>query len=183
MKKLRIAKLITWILALVFYFVTIIVFWIESFTIFAMLIYFLSSCSCVAFAAVGIVLLQSLQTTPRKIGHVATVFSILSTMGFACLMAEKTEYFAMLICSAVCLMASYVLCVLEIVQSKMGNPVTNKAFRAANKKVASMLASDTERIARIREWKQLLDEGILTPEEFAEKKTEILGMAPKEPPV
>ena len=35
------------------------------------------------------------------------------------------------------------------------------------------------RIVRVREWKQLMEEGIITEEEFEEKRVELLGLKPK----
>lgn len=39
--------------------------------------------------------------------------------------------------------------------------------------------NDDVRIVRVREWKQLMEEGIITEEEFEEKRVELLGLKPK----
>ena len=183
MKKLQIAKLITWVLGFLLYFVTIVLYWAKHSHEMAMLVFFLPNFLCMLPAAVGVVLLQSCHASSRNSGHVVSVFAVWSLMSFACLMAQTTEYFALLTCSAACLTASYILGIVESAHNKTENPVTSKAGNVAKNKATPMLTSDTERVTRIRELKQLLDDGILTYEEFAEKKTEILGMTPKDPPV
>lgn len=133
-------------------------------------------------AIIGSVLISSKNDTARRVGHGMTVaafvagFSIAllfvgkegNVSGYATTTTAKTDSTAaILMIVAASLLAVYYIFQFVIL-------ILNKGTTEAESPL------EDSRIARVKEWKQILDEGIITQEEFEEKRNQILGIKPKQ---
>ncbi len=114
------------------------------------------------FAMVGIFLVSAANETAQKVGHGMTISSFAIGLLIALLnIEESTAAIVMLL--AVIMLALYYLCVFIIyIMKKSGSDAESP--------------NEDIRIIRIREWKQIMDEGIITKEEFESKRCQILGI-------
>lgn len=136
----------------------------------------LASYLIVILGIVGAVLIFAKNDTAKKIGHGLYVAALVLSLGIALnfIGAESmstvatdeetvTSIAAVFVMIAAILAAVYY--VLQLVILILGKGA----------KEGESPLTDT-RIVRVKEWKQLMDEGIITKEEFEEKRVAILGL-------
>lgn len=127
------------------------------------------------FAVTGAILIESGNDTVRRIGHGLTVSSFLLGLTFAIpnlssqvtidstiYNVKSTAAIIMIVANAI-LVLSYLFRLIILILNKNGVAEADSP-------------SEDSRVLRIREWKQILDEGIITEEEFEEKRCKILGL-------
>lgn len=135
-----------------------------------------------AFAIVGVFLMFAKNDAARKLGNGLTVVGMfvgaVLSLGYIIALDEAAEEIAesaveteintpigaiLIIIAAIVLLLHYALILVDYLLNKTDG--TNP--------------SNDKKIARIREWKQLKDEGFITEEEYEEKRVMILGIEPK----
>ena len=102
----------------------------------------------------------------KKIGHGFAIASYTIGLAYALPNLEDSVGALFTLFAFVALVAYY-LCLLVIVIMNRGIP-------------DSIDPREDVRIIRVKEWKQILDEGIITEEEYEEKRSQILGIKSKE---
>lgn len=136
-------------------------------------------------AITGSILIYANGDTAKKAGHGLTIggFVIMLFNALSCLIdkqeitraaAPETTVVTstisiasvFMLVAAVLLTAYYVLLFVQTLLNKGA--------------AENMSPADDTRIVRVKEWKQLLDEGIITSEEFEEKRVQILGLKSKQ---
>ena len=133
-----------------------------------------------AGAGIGIALMFAKNDTAKKIGNGLTIASFVT--GLLCAVSIMAEYGEMAddATNDVEVSIGAILMIVAVVFL-----VIHYAFLVAyyviNKSSAGIATpSDDVRIVRVREWKKLLEEGIINQEEFEEKRVQILGIKPKD---
>ena len=132
----------------------------------------------IACAGAGIFLMFSKNEVAKKVGNgltvasfVAALFCAVNAMVLSGEMADAGVDDAEISIGAVIVIIAAVFLLLHY------------AFLIANaivsKNSANINPSDDIRIERIREWKKLLDEGIISQEEYEEKRSQILQLNAK----
>ncbi len=118
-----------------------------------------------ALATVGTFLLSSSADTPRRVGHgfVISSFSIGLTVAIS---AIENSSAAILMLVAVIALAFYYFCCLIIM-------IMQKSFPHAES------PNDDIRIVHVKEWKKIMEEGIISEEEYEAKRCQILGIKPQ----
>lgn len=143
---------------------------------------FILNGSTIICAIMGAILIYAKSDTAKKVGHGLTVASFVILLSNAlAVITEATQktkattedttvsisISAVIMIVAAALLAAYY--VLQFVQLLL------------SKGAAEAESPSTDlRIVHVKEWKQLLDEGIITQEEFEEKRVQILGLKPKQ---
>lgn len=135
----------------------------------------LANSSILIFAITGAVLIYSNNGTAKRIGHGITVGSFVLGLSLAVTNlngqqvidgllynVKSTSGIIMIVASAL-LLFSYLFRLIILIINKNGADETGSP-------------AEDIRVIRIREWKQILDEGIITEEEFEEKRVSILGL-------
>ena len=134
----------------------------------------------IASAGVGIFLMFAKNDTAKKIGNGLTVAAFVA--GMFCAVSIMTAMGEMakeeladpvkvpvgavlMIVAAVLLVAHYAFAIASYIVSKNG---------------ANVNPAEDARIKCVKEWKQLETEGIITKEEFEEKRVQILGLKPQD---
>ena len=118
-----------------------------------------------ALATVGIFLVSSPQDTASRVGHGFVISSYAIGLAAALMYIENsTAAIVMLI--AVIALALYYLCILILKIMQKGYAET----KSPNEDI---------RIVHVKEWKKVMEEGIISPEEYEEKRCQILGIKPK----
>ena len=127
----------------------------------------------IACAALGVFLMFTKNDVARKLGNGMTVVGFLT--GLICavsVLVDMDSKNADTPIGAVIMIVSVVLLLLHY------------AFLLVdyllNRNAAKMDPSEDKRVARIKEWKALMEEGIITEEEYEEKRVQLLGIKPKE---
>lgn len=114
-------------------------------------------------AAVGVFLLSATSDTARRIGNGFTVSSFALGLTFAIQSLVTGSSAAVLMLVAVIMLALYYMCVLTInIMQRTSGTIENP--------------DDDIRIVRVREWKKLMEEGIISGEEYETKRCQILGL-------
>ncbi len=119
-----------------------------------------------AWALVGIFLISAANGTAQKIGHGLTVSAYAVGLTVALLNIEFSTC-AVIMLIAVIMLALYYLCTLVMEIMKRSFPCEEDP-------------NEDVRIVRIREWKKIMEEGIISAEEYEKKRCEILGIKPEE---
>ena len=129
-----------------------------------------------AGAVVGAFLMFSKSDAARKLGNGLTVVGLFTgaCCGFGIITAlteaagkEEPELpigAILMIVAAVVLVLHYAFILVDYL---------------LNRNASEMVPSEDKRIALIKEWKQLKEEGFITEEEFEDKRVQILGIKPK----
>ncbi len=123
-----------------------------------------------ALATVGVFLMTSANDTAKRVGHALAISSF--TIGLAISLMFVTSYSvaAVIMLISVVLMALQYLCMFVLAVMKKHSP---DATENPNEDI---------RVIRVREWKHIMEEGIISAEEYEQKRTQILGIsAPSEP--
>lgn len=113
-------------------------------------------------ALVGIFLISATSDTAQKVGHGMTISTFAIGLLIA-LMNIEDSMAAIIMIIAVIMLALYYLCALVIFIMRKSAGETDDP-------------NEDARIIHIREWKKIMDEGIITQEEFEEKRCHILGI-------
>lgn len=115
-----------------------------------------------AFAAVGIFLLNASANTPRLVGHglVLSSYTVGLTAAIMCL--ENSSAAIVMLIAVIFLALYYLFSLIVKVIQKNSAPVENP--------------DEDLRIAHIREWKKIMEEGIISPEEYETKRCQLLGI-------
>lgn len=118
--------------------------------------------SVCVWALVGIFLLSATNGIAQKVGHGLTIsaYSVGLTVS---LFSIRFSSCAIITLVSVILLAFYYLCILIFAIIKRSFPTECEV-------------EEDVRIKRIREWKKVMEEGIITPEEYEEKRCKILGI-------
>lgn len=120
--------------------------------------------SVVIFAVVGAFLTSAPSDIARRIGHGLLIPSFAVGLTVALLYLDGTAAIVMLV--AAILLALYYLWALVIrILQKNGSQVDSPY--------------EDIRIVRVKEWKQIMEEGIISPEEYEEKRCQLLGLKSK----
>ncbi len=113
-------------------------------------------------ATVGVFLLSATSDTAKRIGHGFTLSSFALGLTFALQTLAAGSSAAILMLVAVIMLALYYTCVLVIhIMQRNTGTIENP--------------DDDIRIVRVREWKKLMEEGIISEEEYEVKRCQILG--------
>ncbi|MDE6676899.1 MAG: SHOCT domain-containing protein [Clostridia bacterium] len=130
----------------------------------------LTQIGLVACALVGILLTWAKGDTAKKVGHGLALAAYAMGLAFSVWMLtyedDDTSIGAVLMIVAVAMLAAYYLCKLIGVIMNKGLPYVEDP-------------SQDSRIIRIKEWKHLMEEGIISEEEYEEKRVKILGIKSK----
>ncbi len=120
------------------------------------------------FAILGAFLLTAKSDIAHKIGHSFLIFSFLFglTLFVSALGSDNMPLALIIMLIAIIMLVLYYICNLVIV-------IVNKNIPDAEN------PSDDVRIANIRAWKKVMEEGIISEEEYEEKRCKILGIKPK----
>lgn len=120
----------------------------------------------VAAATVGIFLISAKNDTAKKIGHGLTLSAYAVGLAYALLTLTAqgdASLGALLMIAAAALLAAFYIC-------KLLGVIMNKGLSS------ELNPNDDIRIIRIKEWKHIMEEGIISEEEFEEKRIAILGI-------
>ncbi len=117
-------------------------------------------------ATVGVFMTACKNDAVKKIGHGFAIAAYTIGLAYALPNLEDSVGALFTLFAFVALVAYY-LCLLVIVIMNRGIP-------------DSIDPREDVRIIRVKEWKQILDEGIITEEEYEEKRSQILGIKSKE---
>lgn len=115
-------------------------------------------------ASVGVFLLNAPANTPQLVGHGLTVSSYTIGLTAAVLYLDNSTA-AIVMLVAVILLALYYLFALIV-------RIMQKSCSHAES------PNDDIRIVRVKEWKQIMEEGIISPEEYEAKRCQLLGIKP-----
>ena len=115
-----------------------------------------------ALATVGTFLLTASSEVAQKVGHGLVISSYVIGLTAAITFIEGSSA-AMLMLVAAVLLAFYYLCRLVLF-------VTCKSVEEPES------PNDDIRIVHVKEWKEIMDQGIISPGEFEEKRCQILGI-------
>ena len=126
----------------------------------------------IACAGIGVFLMFAKNETARKLGNGMTVVGFLTglvcALGIVAAIGEEDD----ISIGAIVLIVSFVVFVLHY------------AFLLVdyllNRNSANLDPNDDIRIVRVREWKALLEEGIISEEEYEEKRIQLLGIKSKD---
>ncbi len=119
-------------------------------------------------AAVGVFLLFSNNDTAKKVGHGLVISSYAIGLALAIMtMTEQIQIASVLVIIAAIALALYYLCALVIYIMKKSEPASIDN------------PEEDVRIVRIREWKRIMEEGIISAEEYEEKRQQILDIKTK----
>lgn len=143
--------------------------------------------SVIICATVGSILTSANSDTARRIGHGMLIAAFVAGLSIALMFIGKEEGSATLspfaaaadaeektvssTSAILMIVASALLAVYYIFQFVV--LILNKASKEAGSPY------EDSKIIRVKEWKQLLDEGIITKEEYEEKRVAILGIKQK----
>ncbi len=117
------------------------------------------------FAAVGTFLLNAPADAAKRIGHGLTISSYVLGLGVAFSYLENASAAIMMLVAAILLLLYY-LCALIV-------KIMQKSFSEAES------PNDDIRIVRVKEWKRIMEDGIISREEYEAKRCQILGIKPK----
>ncbi len=145
----------------------------------AFLTYVLANTSVVIAAVVGAVLICSNNDIAKRIGNGLTVSAFVIGLAVAIIQLGESTYAiddevtatgsptaaVIMLIATIVLALSYIFNLIIFILNKDSNENLN--------------SSEDIRIIRTKEWKQLMEEGIITQEEFEEKRVQILGLKPK----
>ena len=122
-----------------------------------------------ALASVGIFLMSSSADTPRRVGHGLAISSYAIGLTIALIDINNASAAILMLVAVIALVFYYFCClIIKIMQ---------KSFPHAES------PSDDIRIVRVKEWKQIMEEGIISKEEYEAKRCQILGIKmPSEKP-
>lgn len=122
-----------------------------------------------AMAAVGVLLMSANGDTAKRVGHGLTISSFAVGLAVALTFINAHSVAAVFMLIAAVLLVLQYICMFVIYVIKKNSP---DAAEDPNEDV---------RVVRIREWKHIMEEGIISPEEYEEKRVQILGIKkPKE---
>lgn len=154
----------------------------------AYLVMLFANISIIICAIVGSVLIYANNDTARRIGHGLTVAAFVAGFSVALMFVGKEEGAAAFspfadavvgeketvssTSAILMIVAAALLAVFYIIQFVIF--ILNKGTKESGSPY-----EDTK-IIRVKEWKQLLDEGIINQEEYEEKRLAILGIKPKQ---
>ncbi len=113
-------------------------------------------------ATVGTFLLSATNDTAKRVGHGFVISSFVLGLTVAIMFIEASSA-AILMLVSVILLALYYLCVLIV-----------SIMQRSSKNIES--PEDDIRIVHVKEWKKIMDEGIITKEEYEVKRCQILGI-------
>lgn len=119
----------------------------------------------VAGAVVGAFLMYAKNDTAKRVGHGLTIASFVMGLSYGLLARDGSLGAIMMIIGAVFLLLHYIALLVVAIMKRGANEIENPV--------------EDIRIIRIKEWKQLLDEGIISKDEFEEKRVQILGLKAK----
>lgn len=126
----------------------------------------------IACAGIGVFLMFAKNETARKLGNGMTVVGFLTGLVCAIGIVAATGEEDDISIGAIVLIVSFVVFVLHY------------AFLLVdyllNRNSANLDPNDDIRIVRVREWKALLEEGIISEEEYEEKRIQLLGIKSKD---
>ncbi|MCH5154447.1 MAG: SHOCT domain-containing protein [Clostridiales bacterium] len=126
----------------------------------------------IACAGIGVFLMFAKNETARKLGNGMTVVGFLTGLVCALGIVAATGEEDDISIGAIVLIVSFVVFVLHY------------AFLLVdyllNRNSANLDPNDDIRIVRVREWKALLEEGIISEEEYEEKRIQLLGIKSKD---
>ena len=126
----------------------------------------------IACAGIGVFLMFAKNETARKLGNGMTVVGFLTGLVCARGIVATTGEEDDISIGAIVLIVSFVVLVLHY------------AFLLVdyllNRNSANLDPNDDIRIVRVREWKALLEEGIISEEEYEEKRIQLLGIKSKD---
>lgn len=121
--------------------------------------------SIVVFAVVGAFLITSASDISRRIGHGLVISSYAVGLTAAISLIEDSSAAIVMLIAAI-MLALYYLCVLLMVIMQKDYPLSDDP------------AADP-RIVHLKEWKKLMEDGIISAEEYEGKRCKILGIEPK----
>lgn len=121
-----------------------------------------------AAAAVGVFLLSSSNDVAKRVGHGLTLAAFAAGLALAIMTFGEYSIAPILVIVAVAALALYYLSVLIIFIMKKSSPDSIEN------------PNDDARVVCIREWKHIMEEGIISPEEYEEKRQQILGLKTKD---
>ena len=120
----------------------------------------------VAGATAGVFLILAQNDTAKKIGHGLTLSAYAVGLAYALLTVTAegdTSIGAVLMIAAAAMLVAFYIC-------KLIGVIMNKGLSG------ELNPNDDIRIIRIKEWKRIMEEGIISEEEFEEKRLAILGI-------
>ena len=121
--------------------------------------------SVVIFAVVGAFLTSASSDVARRIGHGLVLPSFAVGLTVALLYMEDSSAAIIMLVAAILLALYYLWALVLKITQKNGLQIDSP--------------NEDTRIVRVKEWKQIMDEGIISPEEFEEKRCQILGLKPR----
>ena len=143
--------------------------------------------SMIICATVGSILTAANSDTARRVGHGMIIAAFVAGLSIALMLVDKAADGATLspfaavtddeektvssTSAIIMIVAAALLAVYYIFQFVV--LILNKASKEAGSPY------EDSKIIRVKEWKQLLDEGIITKEEYEEKRVAILGIKQK----
>lgn len=115
-----------------------------------------------ALGTVGAFLLSASNGTAQKVGHGLILSSFAMGLTVALLLLETSSGAILMLVAVIALAVHYLFELILSILKKSGTEVESP--------------EEDVRISRVKEWKAVLDEGIITPEEYEEKRCQILGI-------
>ena len=175
MKKFKIVSNVMLIVAISVFFLSIMIPAINQKSTMeaAFLVLIQANAIILALAGIGVFLIFSHGETARKVGNGMTVVSFIwGTVCALAMLIGTPEGSKDKSIGAICMLVAALLLLLHYAFLLVSHILKRNSAEMEN-------PNENIRIIRIKEWKQLLEEGIITKEEFEEKRVQILGITPK----
>ncbi len=128
----------------------------------------LAAVGCVVVGTVGMFLLSSPHDTVNRIGHAFALSAFTIGLTYALVNIEASTAAILMLVAAV-MLALYYLCILILKIMRKSSPDAESP-------------NDDIRIVHVKEWKKIMEEGIISPEEYEAKRCQILGIEKKDDP-